>query len=556
MPSIKLQKVSFTTPPFRKLGDITIDFAPRITVIAGHNGIGKSTIMALVANTSGLSRSHEHKSLFGKAFQGNLFDIAHIDFEAEYRLPKEQGVPFPEPTIEYLINGTVSLIKVCSMTGRDTRREARVVPRTLGRTIFEPAEGVPKIGPDAKVPLPTIYLGMTRMFPVGEAGVASVQHTDDKLIASEEKQFISKFINDVVSGSKTTGENITSISIKGTKKLAKHPDYGFDTRCVSLGQDSLSSIATALASFQKLKRTWSDYPGGLFVIDEVDAGLHPHAQRKLVRALQKAARSLDLQIVATTHSTHVLEEVHPEGEGNEKAPDGVVYLMDTAKPKMAANFSLKQILDDMNLKAPGAVSKPKPPVLKVYFEDDEAALVFEKTVPKKFKTRLKKAYNLKLDPLPIGVGGSNLIGLSSHDPYFKTVLMVVDADTAITGKDKQNVVKLPGAKGQDGKGMSPERTLHAFITSLVDHPNDHKEAWTFLENVTPELTTNQLREHLLSGDRNMTKRESAKEWWKANLQHIKNWQLCEAWVEVNKPDVDVFLDALEQAIAGLAKSLK
>jgi len=91
---------------------------------------------------------------------------------------------------------------------------------------------------------------------------------------------------------------------------------------------------------------------------------------------------------------------------------------------------------------------------------------------------------------------------------------------------------------------------------LVDHPSDHIEAWTYLESVTPELTTNQLREHLLTGDRNMTKRESAKEWWKANLHHIRNWQLCEAWVEVNKPDVDVFLNALEQAIAGLAKSLK
>ncbi len=555
MPSIKLKKIIFTKPPFRKLGSMTIEFANRMTVIAGHNGIGKSTIMALVANASGLTRSQEHKSLFGRAFQGNLFEIAHVDFEAEYRQPKEKGAPLPEPTIEYLINGEISLIKACSMTGREERREARVVPRTVGRAVFEASDGVPKIGPDAKVPLPTIYLGMTRMFPMGEA-VGSVQHTHDKLIDDEEKQFISKFINDVVSGSKTTGENITSISIKGTRKLAKHPDYGFDTRCVSLGQDSLSSIATALASFQKLKRTWPDYPGGLFIIDEVDAGLHPHAQRKLVRALQKSARAMDLQIVATTHSTHVLEEIHPDGEGNEKAPDGVVYLMDTAKPKMAVGFSLRQILDDMNLKAPGGVVKPEMPILKVYFEDDEAALVFEKTVTRKFKNKLKKDHNIKLDPLPIGVGGSNLIGLSSHDPYFKTVLMVVDADTAVTGKNKENVVKLPGGKDKDGKGMSPERTLHAFIAALVDNQDENQEAWDYLQAITPALTTNQLREHLLSDGRNMTKRESAKEWWQANLDHIENWHLCEAWAEVNKPSVDIFLAALDVSVAALAREMK
>lgn len=57
MPSIKVRKITFEEPPFRKLGKMTIPFAPRVTVIAGHNGIGKSTIMALVANNSGLTSS-------------------------------------------------------------------------------------------------------------------------------------------------------------------------------------------------------------------------------------------------------------------------------------------------------------------------------------------------------------------------------------------------------------------------------------------------------------------------------------------------------------------
>ena len=55
MPSIKLKSLNFESPPFRKLGSISIPFAERITVIAGHNGIGKSTILALVARAKSTS---------------------------------------------------------------------------------------------------------------------------------------------------------------------------------------------------------------------------------------------------------------------------------------------------------------------------------------------------------------------------------------------------------------------------------------------------------------------------------------------------------------------
>jgi len=35
---IKVKSVEFGTPPFRKLGSLKIEFADRLTLIAGHNG--------------------------------------------------------------------------------------------------------------------------------------------------------------------------------------------------------------------------------------------------------------------------------------------------------------------------------------------------------------------------------------------------------------------------------------------------------------------------------------------------------------------------------------
>lgn len=555
MPSIKVKRISFDPPPFRKLGNITIDFADRITVIAGHNGIGKSTIMALVANNSGLTSSQEHRSLFGKAFQANLFEIVYLDYDVEYLAPRNAGLTLPEPKIEYVVNGNEPVVKACSITGRSQSEKARVVARTVPPQHFESADKAIAFGPDAKIPLPTIYLGMIRMFPVGEANPNWVKPSPDRAIAQEEKDFISKFINDVVVGSNTTATHITSLGIKGTGKLAKHPAYSYDTRCVSLGQDSLGSIATALASFQALKREWPEYPGGLLIIDEVDAGLHPHAQGNLLTALRKAARHLDLQIIATTHSTHVVEAVHPAASGNALAPDSVAYLIDTELPRLATGFSLQNILDDMSLKAPVPAALPKKKQLKIYFEDDEAAFVFNKLVGPGIKRQLSRKFGVKLSPMPLGVGCTNLAALSRHDPYFKGVLMVLDADASVTGKvHRGNIVKLPGAKDSTGRGMSPERTLHAHIKSLVSNPAGHSDTWAALAAL--KLSTNQLRTHLLSGGETAANRESAKKWWRNHETRIADWQLYESWAAENQEAVEVFLEELEKAIGIVALRLK
>lgn len=50
----------------------------------------------------------------------------------------------------------------------------------------------------------------------------------------------------------------------------------------------------------------------ILLIDEVESSLHPRLQRRLVRDLAELARSLDLQIILTTHSPFVLDELPNE----------------------------------------------------------------------------------------------------------------------------------------------------------------------------------------------------------------------------------------------------
>jgi predicted ATPase len=50
-------------------------------------------------------------------------------------------------------------------------------------------------------------------------------------------------------------------------------------------------------------------PTSLVLIDEIESSLHPRAQRRLIRDLADKCRDLELQIILTTHSPYVLEEL-------------------------------------------------------------------------------------------------------------------------------------------------------------------------------------------------------------------------------------------------------
>ena len=558
MQSIKIVSLDFGLNKFRKLSNISIPISPRLTVIAGHNGIGKSTILALLAHPSGLTNRpvkgaaltyapSANISYFDKTFQANFNEIIHIDPQKDYL--DKIGPPkiLCEPEVSYSINKTETIVKACRLGPRpgpsSTSSDARMVARTVRPTtaVFTNADGSITVGPASKVPLPTIYLGMTRVLPIGEAepGTASSAATSMHV---EDAALVASFINKVISGNKASAAKITSQRIKNTGKVSGQPLHGFDARCVSLGQDSLGSIAFALASFQKLSREWEHYPGGLLIVDEIDAGLHPHAIGKLVAELKTHAKSLRLQIVATTHSPKLIEAVHPESEPLNPAPlDGVIYLRDTNLPSVIPSPTLKQILNDMDLVPPARESKTKPQKVKIYFEDDEAASLCRAIVPSVDLKRIGKKHKVSLDLMPLGVGCESLSLLADHDSYFKKVVMVLDGDSKTNCALPKNdhIVKLPsdlysadktGLENRDiiDRPLSPERCLLQYLNALVDNPEAHAE--TIARLAARDVTTNMLSEHVLDGETNvLSKREQMKGWWNSKLTLINDWQLIEEW---------------------------
>jgi hypothetical protein len=271
-----------------------------------------------------------------------------------------------------------------------------------------------------------------------------------------------------------------------------------------------------------------------------------------VKELRKAADDLNLQIVATTHSTRLIEAIHPEGPSKGvKGKDSVAYLRNTRAPEYDPDMGLADILQDMDLVPPAA--KPKPPEIKVYFEDDEAWEVFGLVTRREWIKQIETNLNVKVKPMPLGIGCSSLALLPAKDPYFKTVVLAVDADGQRPATVPANLVELPGGVGSDGKGLSPERTLVQYIRKLVDEDKSlHPIAWS--DARLKKYSTDSLESNLLTGLRDPLDRKAAKTWWREKSQYIKTWGLYEIWAKANPAVITAYEQKLEAAVKAAAKA--
>lgn len=547
--TVKVKSLAFGKPPFRKLGNFNIQFADRLTLIAGHNGIGKSTILGLVANTFGFTERGGPKSYFGEPFYANIERIVYLALAEVAEAQKDIA---SAPVVTASVNG-VEVKKRCSMTHRTVWKRARVVPRTIDKSADD------LVGQDAKVPLPTIYLGMKRLASAGEADekeVASIKldmHDDDSALMVD-------FVSAVILGTELN-TNVTHQTIKGSKKRTAQPGYKVhDAFAVSMGQDSLGSIATSLASFNQLKRNMGDdYPGGLLVIDEMDVGFHPHAIGRLVKSLKTYANRLDLQIIATTHSPRLIEAVHPDGDGNARSLDSVVYLLDTKHPRLAPDQSLRAMLSDMDMIPDDEKPSKRPkPTLAVYFEDDEAAKFCASLIPNSKKTALSRKYGVRINWIPLGIGGSHLVNLPEKDPLFMDRVLIVDADTTVPKEAaaRGNTVKLPNVPGTTGVARSLENTIKQFLRD-ISNAQDGQLHEALLKLTTANPSSDKIHVNFFQdGLGESTKRENTKAWWKNHWPKLKRWGVIQQWATVYKAETDAFEVAFENAVAHTADRVK
>ncbi len=285
---------------FRDIKDLILPIGERLTIIAGRNGTSKTTILGMLAH--GFTFDAEHKTLFGSAFHTDLKEVLQLSDEEIQSTKININLHSKERPFIQLI---------------PTYHKEEDRHRIVARGKAEDSEGKLK-AISSKHSCPVIYLTLGRLSPLFELTSADPDHSFQEESLSEDELKIGQHLHkalinideELISFERLTSK-IKTKSGKNTRKIAagtkKYGKYG-----MSAGQDTIVQIAFAILSFKRLKEKTQDYKGGLLLIDEVEATLHPSAQRSLIQILNQYSREYSMQIVLTTHSWSFLQDSRKE----------------------------------------------------------------------------------------------------------------------------------------------------------------------------------------------------------------------------------------------------
>ncbi len=523
----RIRPFNFIIESFRRFKNINFELGNKITVISGQNGVGKSNLISLIASCSGISR----KSVLGSNFQPEFYDFFNIDKDENYENYKLY--------LSYIdSNKQIGVTKrLAFKNDTKTGRGIRIIPRTTNK--FSPKKTIKEVeceakehynvGGAARVNIPTIYLSLSRLYPLGER-----KETVTITVVNRKNQFYQKKANEkykewynfVIPNSVREETSLLIINKKMCARPALHMNI-IDTPALSqsIGQDNIGNIISALVDIYMLSLE-KDYSGALLCIDEIEVSLHPDTQVRLFNLFDKLADELSIQFVLSSHSLTILKEIlKKEKRDNENFK--IVYLKNPSAPYVAEKKSYELLKADMF----GELTFEKTKV-KIYFEDTVGEKTFYlllkafKNIYIKIKNNLEypflrnsenvndyKAINKRimdcesiiniednLEKIVSELGCEELIKISTIDTYFKQIIFLLDGDARYKDTRQRPLIRNFLNKKYDSQKerlndrshtdnicflpdyFAPESFLFYIVNNIVKNEFNHFSFWRGLES--------------------------------------------------------------------------
>jgi len=195
---------------------------------------------------------------------------------------------------------------------------------------------------------PVQFLDLSRIVPIsgraGYAKIAKTSHIEASAEAFDESKLgrLSAILGHRYDQAKMALADIDSGRPIPVLRRAASPYSGYHQ---GQGETTIAELLQA------------DLPKyGLVLIDEIESSLHPRAQRRLIRDLALVCRERELQIILTTHSPYVLEELPKQARLQIFEQNGTRQAMIGVSPEFALSH-----MDDVHH-----------PECEVYVEDESA----------------------------------------------------------------------------------------------------------------------------------------------------------------------------------------
>ncbi len=191
----------------------------------------------------------------------------------------------------------------------------------------------------------------------------------------------------------------------------------------------------------------------IILIDEIETSLHPRAQRRLIRDLAEKCRQLDLQIILTTHSPYILEELPLNGR---------LYILDGEEKTIVRGVSPEFAMTKMD--------EEIHPECEVYVEDNRAAAILKEIL---FKYNKEAVLRCRFIPYGAASVGIALGQMSQGNRFPRPSCVFLDGDQeprpgcyVLPGEDAPEIVIFNGLSVNEWKGVS-ERIGRSH-TDVVD----------------------------------------------------------------------------------------
>ena len=336
-----LRGIHLTEGAFRGLNSLQVDFDYPITAVAGKNGAGKSTILALAA--CAFHNAPDGYKLLKRSkpyYTFSDFFIQHSD-----EIPPE-GI-----SIRYKIahNKWARSVKFPDGEG-------------IGGQIRKKVKNGKWNDYDSRIKRTTVFLGIERIVPHSER---SQSRSYSKVFkAKPPKGWEENVMEDVGYILNKKYQNYTTL---------EHSKYHLPVvQCNGIIYSGFNMGAGENALFEIFSTIYASGDGSLIVIDEIELGLHAEAQRRFMDRLKKTCLSQKTQIICTTHSTEIFDRL----------PNDARFYVETVgkKTKLTPGISSEYAFTKMSAK--------NGLELDVFVEDDIAKALLLAALPSATRARI------------------------------------------------------------------------------------------------------------------------------------------------------------------------
>lgn len=271
-----LRQIILKEGKIRGLDALDIKFQYPITAIAGKNGAGKSTILALAS-------------------------CAYHNSKTGFKLPKRKNTyyTFSDFFIQHSDEVTQDGIEIEYYIAYDKWKKSPTLPNGvgIGKQRRRKNKGGKWNDYADRVRKNVVFLGIDRIVPHSER--------------SQSRSYSRAFSKGRLKGWENKVKDAVGFILGRNYIEFRHLEHSkYSLPIVKVGDSVYSGFnmgAGENALFEIFSTIYACGAGSLLVLDEIELGLHAEAQRRLIEQLKNVCFETHTQIICTTHSREILD---------------------------------------------------------------------------------------------------------------------------------------------------------------------------------------------------------------------------------------------------------